>query len=62
MKVTSPLDAAITEGHLCVKGRFGFTFVGGGGSGGTAAGDGGQDVPPKSVSQSSPAARTRPLQ
>jgi predicted molibdopterin-dependent oxidoreductase YjgC len=31
VKVTSPLDAAITEGHLCVKGRFGFTFVGGGG-------------------------------
>ena len=38
VKVTSPLDAAITEGHLCVKGRFGFTFMG---SGGTAAGRGG---------------------
>ena len=34
VKVTSPLDAAITEGHLCVKGRFGFRFMGpGGGSG-----------------------------
>ena len=27
VKVTSPLDSAVTEGHLCVKGRFGFTFV-----------------------------------
>jgi predicted molibdopterin-dependent oxidoreductase YjgC len=27
VKVTSPLDASITEGHLCVKGRFGFQFV-----------------------------------
>ena len=27
VKVTSPLDAAITEGHLCIKGRFGFEFV-----------------------------------
>jgi len=34
VKVTSPLDASITEGHLCVKGRFGFTFVGSGGNGG----------------------------
>jgi hypothetical protein len=25
--VTSPLDASVTEGHLCVKGRFGFQFV-----------------------------------
>jgi NADH:ubiquinone oxidoreductase subunit E/ferredoxin len=30
VKVTSPLDASVTEGHLCVKGRFGFTFVGSG--------------------------------
>ncbi|HEX7399550.1 MAG TPA: 2Fe-2S iron-sulfur cluster-binding protein [Candidatus Limnocylindrales bacterium] len=37
VKVTSPLDASITGGHLCVKGRFGFTFMG---RGGTAAGDG----------------------
>nr|MBA2720250.1 4Fe-4S binding protein [Chloroflexota bacterium] len=25
--VTSPLDSSVTEGHLCVKGRFGFQFV-----------------------------------
>jgi predicted molibdopterin-dependent oxidoreductase YjgC len=29
VKVTSPLDADVTSGHLCIKGRFGFTFVGG---------------------------------
>ena len=27
VKVTSPLDASVTEGHLCIKGRFGFQFV-----------------------------------
>ncbi len=27
VKVTSPLDVSITNGHLCVKGRFGFQFV-----------------------------------
>ncbi len=27
VKVTSPLDADVTEGHLCIKGRFGFEFV-----------------------------------
>ena len=27
LKVTSPLDSSVTEGHLCVKGRFGFDFV-----------------------------------
>lgn len=27
VKVTSPLDADITRGHLCIKGRFGYTFV-----------------------------------
>ena len=27
VKVTSPLDNAVTSGHLCVKGRFGFQFV-----------------------------------
>ena len=27
VKVTSPLDAPITGGHLCIKGRFGFEFV-----------------------------------
>ncbi|HEX9097723.1 MAG TPA: 2Fe-2S iron-sulfur cluster-binding protein [Candidatus Dormibacteraeota bacterium] len=27
VKVTSPLDHDVTNGHLCVKGRFGFQFV-----------------------------------
>jgi predicted molibdopterin-dependent oxidoreductase YjgC len=27
VKVTSPLDQQITDGHLCIKGRFGFKFV-----------------------------------
>jgi predicted molibdopterin-dependent oxidoreductase YjgC len=27
VKVTSPLDSTVTEGHLCIKGRFGFQFV-----------------------------------
>ena len=27
VKVTSPLDAGITRGNLCVKGRFGFAYV-----------------------------------
>jgi len=27
VKVTSPLDAPITQGNLCIKGRFGFEFV-----------------------------------
>jgi len=27
VKVTSPLDASVTEGHLCIKGRFGFEFT-----------------------------------
>jgi NADP-reducing hydrogenase subunit HndD len=27
VKVTSPLDHQVTNGHLCVKGRFGFEFV-----------------------------------
>jgi len=27
VKVTSPLDHDITQGHLCIKGRFGFEFV-----------------------------------
>src|SRR5690349_19756707 len=25
--VTSPLDSSVTEGHLCIKGRFGFEYV-----------------------------------
>ncbi len=27
VKVTSPADSSVTHGHLCIKGRFGFTFV-----------------------------------
>jgi predicted molibdopterin-dependent oxidoreductase YjgC len=27
VKVTSPLDQGVTNGHLCVKGRFGWQFV-----------------------------------
>jgi len=27
VKVTSPLDADVTRGHLCIKGRFGWEFV-----------------------------------
>ena len=27
VKVTSPLDQDITNGHLCIKGRFGFQYV-----------------------------------
>jgi len=27
VRVTSPLDQRVTDGHLCVKGRFGFAFV-----------------------------------
>jgi predicted molibdopterin-dependent oxidoreductase YjgC len=27
VKVTSPLDVSVTQGHLCIKGRFGFEFV-----------------------------------
>ena len=27
VKVTSPPDSSVTDGHLCIKGRFGFEFV-----------------------------------
>jgi predicted molibdopterin-dependent oxidoreductase YjgC len=27
VKVTSPADHSVTNGHLCIKGRFGFSFV-----------------------------------
>jgi predicted molibdopterin-dependent oxidoreductase YjgC len=27
VKVTSPMDSSVTQGHLCIKGRFGFPFV-----------------------------------
>ncbi len=29
IKVTSPSDSSVTAGHLCVKGRFGFSYVDG---------------------------------
>ena len=29
VRVTSPADSSVTGGHLCVKGRFGFSFVSG---------------------------------
>jgi predicted molibdopterin-dependent oxidoreductase YjgC len=28
VKVTSPADNSVTSGHLCIKGRFGFSFAG----------------------------------
>jgi predicted molibdopterin-dependent oxidoreductase YjgC len=27
VKVESPMDSSVADGHLCVKGRFGFQFV-----------------------------------
>ena len=27
VKLTSPMDSTVTEGHLCIKGRFGFEFT-----------------------------------
>jgi predicted molibdopterin-dependent oxidoreductase YjgC len=27
VKVTSPMDHEVTNGHLCIKGRFGWQFV-----------------------------------
>jgi len=27
VKVTSPMESSVTNGHLCIKGRFGFEFV-----------------------------------
>ena len=27
LKVTSPVESTVTNGHLCIKGRFGFDFV-----------------------------------
>jgi len=27
VKVSSPMDSTVTDGHLCIKGRFGFQFV-----------------------------------
>jgi predicted molibdopterin-dependent oxidoreductase YjgC len=36
VKVTSPIEADITRGHLCIKGRFGYGFVQGAGAEGTS--------------------------
>jgi len=30
VKVTSPIESSVTNGHLCIKGRFGFEYVHGG--------------------------------
>jgi predicted molibdopterin-dependent oxidoreductase YjgC len=27
VKVTSPIENEVTSGHLCIKGRFGFSYV-----------------------------------
>ncbi|MEA2003201.1 MAG: Fe-S-binding domain-containing protein, partial [Actinomycetota bacterium] len=27
IKVTSPMDHSVTNGHLCIKGRFGYEHV-----------------------------------
>ncbi len=37
VKVTSPMDSSVTEGHLCIKGRFGFEFTNARPASGTAA-------------------------
>ena len=28
VKVTSPVDHSVTHGNLCIKGRFGYQYVG----------------------------------
>jgi len=30
VRVTSPVESSVTEGHLCIKGRFGWEYAGGG--------------------------------
>jgi predicted molibdopterin-dependent oxidoreductase YjgC len=39
VKVTSPMDSSVTDGHLCIKGRFGFEFTQSRGPGADAAAD-----------------------
>jgi NADP-reducing hydrogenase subunit HndD len=46
VKVTSPLDHSVTQGHLCIKGRFGFEFVHGRGPADAAGEAGGRVTPP----------------
>jgi predicted molibdopterin-dependent oxidoreductase YjgC len=29
VKADSPIESSVTSGHLCIKGRFGWRFVGG---------------------------------
>ncbi len=38
VKVTSPADNSVTGGHLCIKGRFGYSFAHAGKGGDRAAG------------------------
>jgi predicted molibdopterin-dependent oxidoreductase YjgC len=47
VKVTSPWDHSVTNGHLCIKGRFGFQFVQNRAPArSVSAGDAGELVPP----------------
>ncbi len=41
VRVTSPLDSSVTAGNLCIKGRFGWQYVGAGSAGAEGEGDGG---------------------
>jgi predicted molibdopterin-dependent oxidoreductase YjgC len=45
VKVGSPMDSSVTDGHLCIKGRFGFQFVQNRGDSG-GAGAAGSPGPP----------------
>ena len=42
VKATSPLENSITQGNLCIKGRFGWRFVQSGGPDGVTGGHGGR--------------------
>ena len=46
VKVTSPWDHAVTGGHLCIKGRFGFQYVQNRASAAPASGEGAALPPP----------------
>jgi predicted molibdopterin-dependent oxidoreductase YjgC len=43
VKVTSPVESEVTNGHLCIKGRFGWQFVGERPSFGSKPASGGED-------------------
>jgi predicted molibdopterin-dependent oxidoreductase YjgC len=48
VKVTSPLDSTVTEGHLCIKGRFGWQYAGAGDEGAADSSDeDGHDARPR---------------